>query len=253
MVKKIHLSTTLRSEWVEAQQGKYLDERHYTTLIAGESTNVYKPDGSPLLLFRPNALPVEVCLQAQPALRKAGRYNGAHRGYASNVTGYYDAPSCRKTHFTGFHSAAWLQCQPFISACNSVFQRNLRGRYSVQRKLAIRTARDWVIGKTAFTTMTVNLWNENSDARTPVHTESGDLQEGFGVISVISSGTYTGGYLIFPAYQVAVDMRTTDVLLCDVHEHHANAPIVGEPGWERIACVLYYRTEMQKCRKGESK
>ena len=69
--------------------------------------------------------------------------------------------------------------------------------------------------------------------------------EGSVLISAFSTGSYTGGYLVFPQYQVAVDMRTTDVLLCDVHEWHANAPIVGEPDWQRIATVLYYRTKIR--------
>ena len=251
MVKKIQLVTTLPSKWVEAQKEKHLDGRHYTTLIAGKSTDVYKPDGSPLLLFRAGVIPDAVCEAARPALRRAGQASGSHRGYQSNVIGNYDLPDCRKTYFSANHVDEWLRCQPFIRECNTVFQRHLRSRYSVQRKLTARTAPiGWNIGQTAFTTMTVNLWNDKYDAQTPVHVDKGDLQEGFGVISVLSSGNYTGGYLIFPAYQVAVDMRTTDVLLCDVHEYHANAPIDRKPpGWERIACVLYYRTMMQNEKK----
>jgi hypothetical protein len=241
MAKKIYLTAALPNEWVETQKEKYLDDRHYTTLVAGASTDVYKPDGSPLLLFRAGVLPKGVCEDAKRPLRRAGQSSGSHRGYQSNLIGNYDLPDCRKTYFTAHHVDEWLQCQPFINECDGVFRLQLRSRFSVQRMMALRTNPDWVIGNTAFTTMTVNLWNERYDAQTPVHVDNGDLQE----------GNYTGGYLIFPAYQVAVDMRTTDVLLCDVHEYHANAPIDGDPGWERIACVLYYRTKMQFCRKGE--
>lgn len=248
MVKKIQLTTALPSEWVEAQKGKYLDGRHYTRLVAGESTDAIKPDGSPLFKLRAGAIPRAVCEAARPSLRKAGLQTlGEHREYQSTTIGYYDLPDCRKTRFTASDPEAWSECLPFIRACNKVFFREMRGRYSVQRKVAIQTAPDWVIGKTAFTTMTVNLWDDTHDARTPVHTDRGDLAEGFGVLSILSSGDYSGGYLIFPAYQIAVDLRTTDVLLADVHEYHGNAPIVPAGAWERIACVLYYRTDMRRC------
>jgi hypothetical protein len=113
----------------------------------------------------------------------------------------------------------------------------------------LRTSPDWIIADTAFTTVTVNRWDARHDARTRVHRDDGDLPEGFGVISILNSGRYTGGELIFLKYRVAVDMREGDVLLCDVHEFHGNAPMKEtEPGWERIACILYYRENMRGCR-----
>jgi len=43
-------------------------------------------------------------------------------------------------------------------------------------------------------------------------------------------------------------MRTTDVLLVDVHEWHGNTEIIpGTDDWERISCVFYYREEMHEC------
>ena len=37
-----------------------------------------------------------------------------------------------------------------------------------------------------------------------------------------------GGCLVFPKYRIAVDIRSQDVLLCDVHEYHGNSPITGD-------------------------
>lgn len=239
--------------WVNAQEGSYLDHRHYDLPIVGQhSMDVLRPDGSPLLLFRKGALDPAVCKRARPALRKAGRSRSEHRDLHSGIIGYYrDAaePTCRVTAFTRDNLPEWGRVLPFVRAVNTTFRRELPQRYAVQRHAAYRTDREWTIDDTAFTTVTVNLWDATHDARTVVHRDDGDLPEGFGVISILRSGRYTGGQLIFPKYRVAVDMDTTDVLLCDVHEAHGNAPLIGEPGWERIATILYYRTSMRECGK----
>lgn len=247
-METIHLITALPDQWVVAQKGKYLDERHYDCIVR-KPTDVYTPDGGPLLLFRPGALRRSVCDAARPALRRAASGYNDHRHLYTSAIGYYDKPTCRETRFTGKDLDGWPLVLPFISECDGVFQRELPTRYNAQRQLAERTNPRWVIGATAFTTVTVNRWTERHNSRTRVHVDAGDLRDGFGVISVVSSGAYRGGYLIFPKHQVAVDVRTTDVLLCDVHEFHANAPIIGKPGWERLSTILYYRTAMQNCPK----
>lgn len=245
MIKTVHLTAALPADWVAEQYGKHVDGRHYSTLVAREPTDVFKPDGQPLLKFRPGAIPRAICNRALIGLRAMPATENDHRNYwVSNAMGYYP---CRQTTFTRDNLEGWSNCQSFIGACNEVFRRELPARYKNQRRVALRTDQRYVIGRTAFTTVTVNHWDAEHNARTTIHKDAGDLPEGFGVISVFRTGSYTGGYLVFPQYQVAVDMRTTDVLLCDVHEWHANTAIVGEPGWQRIACILYYRTQMQYC------
>lgn len=226
-----------------------LDADNYDTVISGESVDVYKPNGQPLLMFRHNVLPVDVCDLARPALHKVDREKNDHRYYmASWPIGYLN---CRKTKFTRENMDAWLHCLPFIRECNHVFRRALPSRYKVQRELALRTPDGLFTDDTAFTSGFVNTWDADHVARSPIHKDRGDLKEGFGVISVVGSGNYTGGFLIFPQYGVAVDVRTTDVLLCDVHEWHGNGPIEGQPGWERLAVILFYQTRMQYCQQGE--
>lgn len=81
----------------------------------------------------------------------------------------------------------------------------------------------WLIAGTAFTAVTVNR-----DFRTAVHKDRGDLRAGFGVLTALRAGTFSGCHLVFPAYRVAVDLRTRGVLLCNVHEWHGNSPLVAE-------------------------
>jgi len=161
----------------------------------------------------------------------------------SGAIGFLDRPICRTTVFTAREIDDWMRIKPFIRAVDKVFRDNAPERYAAQLKAVKQTPSEFVIRGTAFTTVTVNR-----NFRTAAHKDEGDLPEGFGVMSVLSAGNYSGGYLVFPKYRVAVDMRTRDVLLADVHEYHGNTPLVGvEGGFERISTVLYYRSNMRFC------
>jgi hypothetical protein len=271
VVKAIRLISTLPSEAAAALKATFLDGRHYGTLLGGADADVYKPDGSPLLLFRHRALPAWVCEQAYPDLWRAAR-STSNRGTAagakrparvkrdgtlsrttyaepveSGVIGYFDRnarfPYCRTTAYTARQVGGWARVQPFIRAVNAVFRTELSDRYEAQLAAVRQTPPDYVIRGTVFTTVTVNR-----NYVSAVHKDQGDLPEGFGVMSVLRAGEYEGGFLCFPSYRVAVDMRTRDVLLADVHEWHGNTPIVGAAGgYERVSCVFYFRTGMRHC------
>jgi Oxygenase domain of the 2OGFeDO superfamily len=273
-MRKVPIVTTLSDSRVKAMKGTLLDDRHFTELIRGEDVDVLKPDGTPLLLFRYNVLPAAVCRQALPALRRAakktdnraavagakrvrtlkadGTYSAVSRApeVESGVIGYYDRtgliPYCRTTAFTGQDVKGWFDVLPFIRACDAAFHLFLPARYEAQMQVVRQTPPEFVIRRTCFSTVTVNR-----NLATRVHRDKGDLPEGFGVMSVLRSGTYSGGYLVFPKYRVAVDMGTRDLLLADVHEWHGNTAIIGKAGkYERISTVLYYRSRMRHCDAG---
>jgi hypothetical protein len=168
-------------------------------------------------------------------------------GVESGIIGYFDRtarePYCRTTAFTWEEVHKWRAAQPFIEAVNGVFKQAMPARHAAQMRAVRATRPEWVIGATAFSTVTVNR-----NYRSAAHKDKGDLPEGFGVLSVLRAGEYEGGHLVFPQYRVAVDLHTRDVLMADVHEWHGNTPIVGEEGrYERISCVFYYRTNMRHC------
>ena len=165
----------------------------------------------------------------------------------SGIIGYYDRntrfPYCRTTAYNLHHPELFLQALPYIQAVDRVFAENVPERYEAQLNKVKQTPEDFVIHRTAFTTVTVN-----KNWRTAIHKDKGDLKEGFGVMSVLGAGKYKGCYLCFPKYRIAVDMRTQDVLMADVHEWHGNTPFVGVEGmYERISCVLYMRGKMTEC------
>ena len=169
----------------------------------------------------------------------------------SNIIGYFDkpdrnikenAPPCRETAFTSQQVNQWKASIPLIQAIDKQFKKLIPDRYAVQYKRANMTP--FVIDNTAFSTVTINYnW------RTGLHTDKGDLQEGFGNLVVLEEGKYDGGYTGFPQYGVCVDARNGDFLGMNVHEWHCNTeikPITKD--YTRLSLVCYLREKMIRCK-----
>ena len=110
-------------------------------------------------------------------------------------------------------------------------------------------------GHTPFTTITCNKsW------RTAAHVDDGDLKDGFGVMCCL--GDFEGCDLVFPRYKIAVRYREGDVLLANVATRSTATrhclTLTGRcRSWaeepERLACVFYYRENMDQCENSSKK
>ncbi len=166
----------------------------------------------------------------------------------SGIVGYFDRnprkPYCRLTAFNlADEGKRFDAAMPFILAVSAVFQQEMPERYAAQHAIIRETSPDFQIQGTVFTTITVN-----KNWQTAVHQDAGDYKPGFGVMSCLRAGVFEGCYLCWPAYRVAANMRTGDVLLADVHEWHGNTPLKQvSKQYERISCVFYYRKGMAEC------
>lgn len=278
-MREVHIEEedTLTDEETEALAGEKLDSSHYEFLIDGdEDTAVYKPDGSILAVYLPNYIDRDDAIEAYKALRPAAFTGSVNRGMATGknsrqkrvkedgsvssttqvkpemepntgIAGYYDRypriPYCRQTAYNVNNPEKFERAIPFFQRAAQGFKQHVPERFEKQMSVARETVQDWVISETPFTTVTVNLnW------QTACHTDSGDYEEGFGVMPVISAGDYDGAYFIQPKFKTAYDCRTGDLLMNDVHEWHGNGPFHSSEGYyERLSVVLYYREEMAEC------
>ena len=147
------------------------------------------------------------------------------------------------TKWTADNYPKFQSSLPFFEACSDVFRDVQPTRWEKQYREAEQTHPDFRIGTTPFTTITIN-----KNWQTAVHKDKGDYPEGFGVMTAMWAGKGDGLHLVFPQYKVAVRIRTTDLILADVHEWHGNSPATGVLGqYERLSFVLYLRTNMGKC------
>lgn len=275
---------------VDHLAGTKLDGSHYDHLVGGdEPCDVYKPDGTPLVKYRPGWFGAALCRAVAPVCRKAAvKTNnrgmaagdltqvelGTHRpieahskthfktikrdGTISNTTrggevesgivGFFDRsarfPFCRQTSFLIAQASSWKQFLPYIVRADEGFREFMPERWAAQREFANRTAPDWVIPESTFTTVTVNR-----NFQTATHKDAGDLHAGFGVMSCLRNELYEGAFLVFPEFRVAVNFAHGCLCLADVHEWHSNTSFTRmRTGYERITMVFYYRENMIHCK-----
>jgi hypothetical protein len=134
---------------------------------------------------------------------------------------------------------------------NKGFKELLPWRWGNQKAAADKIDPNFLVPETVFTTITVN-----KTFRTAAHRDAGDLDAGLSNLLVLGTGEYTGGYLIFPEYRIAVNVRPGDLLLVNNHEIiHGNTPIVlnnpDDETNERISVVCYFRENMLELKSYE--
>src|ERR1019366_6689188 len=247
----------------DAWREKALDSNHYTECVRDEATAL-KDVGGVLFKALRRRTSFDKCKRACPVLATAHQ-DAAFRilasGHAkpgengiSDVMGFMDGTErygliqCRETAWSIEHFLEQEKdVMPLVCAVDGVFYEEMPGRHAVQLAQVMKIHPAWRLKSrartTAFTTVTIN-----KNMQTSAHFDEGDLKEGFGVITVMKEGKFTGGELIFPRWNISVDVNTTDVLLCDVHELHGNAPLVGQKDtFLRLSCVYYFRTGILNC------
>lgn len=273
---EVRIRNKIPKDYMDQMTGKMLREEDISILLT-HAAKVLKPDGSPLCIYIPGAISKELRDVALPVLQRLKNSYTTNRGLASGtervkgasktsyarsvdsaIVGAFDRSPrfnyCRLTAWTGKETEQWTELFPFLQEISRYLQENVPDRFAAQAREAQRTAPEWVIPGTPFTTVTVN----NTYA-TGVHTDKGDFNEGFSTIVAFRTGEFKGGTLCFPEYRVGVNLQDSDLILMDAHEWHGNiefdpkperdldGKMIGDPGFERISVVTYFRTKMTDC------
>lgn len=241
MSSNLPLHWAMSESQVDELIGKKLDGRfQIDRVIQGQAVNVYKRNGQLLLALRPGAIPWAACETALDALRRAARPTnnrplaaGGVEDFRSGTIGYLKG---ELTNFCRRDPKGWGAIQPLLRAMNRGM-REFPAQYQVLDEAAKRCP-DRVIPYTVFSTATVNR-----NARFTVHRDDGNLPGAYGAMTVIRSGQYQGGLLVFPRYRVAVDLHNRDLLIADNQEAHGNTALEGiDPDTERISVVAYFHS-----------
>ena len=90
------------------------------------------------------------------------------------------------------------------------------------------------------TTLSMNRYSDlglGSHEGMSVHVDSGDTEAGMTTMCHFRDGEYTGAYLTFPRYGVAIDAPDNSVIIADSLELHGVTPIKGKG--TRYSCVAY--------------
>ena len=255
-------------EEMNQMKNKFLERKMIDTIIDNDAT-VYTKEGKLLFLFRKKKLTggqefyenIADFMKKHPTTNR-GSASGATKFNVkdnpkvySTITGYFDRWSpkqkflfkklgiktpieVRETMFLSDHPDKFKKMIPFVQKIDALYKKLVPDQYKKQYAKAKETY--FKIGNTSFTTMTTNI-----NFQTTIHKDTGDDEEGFGNLAVIERGKYTGGETCFPQYGIGVNVREGDILFMDVHEWHANLPIIKEnANVERLSVVCYLRRKV---------
>ena len=270
-MKTYKLKKQLTDQQTEKLKGKYLNDKNYDLLIT-EDTDAYDVNGKLLFRFRKNSMPLETLMVGVNSFKDSIEVTES-RGYASgsshkrirkdgsvsNITvgnkvesgsvGFMDSGAmvkyCRKTAFAKNYFDKYKSGIPFVKFVDENYKELCPTHYQKQKAISNGTNKNYIIGDTSFTTVTVN-----KNFRTAVHQDAGDYPDGFGNLIAYREGNWTGGYFCLPQYKVAIDLQNTDMLFVDVHQWHGNTDFINtNEDFLRISFVLYYREYMYKCKQ----
>jgi len=196
----------------------------------------------------------------------------------SSVLGYFEQTPfmglpCRLTSYTQKYFSQFRQGIPFLEEIDKCFKKLVPENHKLQYDQAKKQP-NFQIADTAFSSITLNR-----NFRTALHKDAGDFKDGFGNLTVLEYGQYSGGCTMFPRFQVGFNVRTGDFLAMDVHEWHCNTELeetsqqkeinkkipklfsndvtTGTMGQDRpftrISFVCYLREKMVDCKYAPTK
>jgi hypothetical protein len=247
-------------------------------LIINDNADVYSKEGTLLLKFRKGKLPQNHIDEFYDNVINFASITTNNRGSATgskkknvydnpkimtNIIGYFDTFSpkqkmimtrnnikligARETRFIMDYPDKYKKLLPLVKDIDSLYKKNVPDNYLKQKKKANQI--HFKIPNTSFTTITTNV-----NFQTTIHKDVGDDIDGFGNLSVIEKGKYTGGETCLPQYGIGVNVRTGDILFMDVHEWHGNLPIhLVDKDAVRLSIVCYLRYKVWLNTKNKSK
>jgi len=279
-MKVLKVKPIMTEEKANTFLGELLGEKDYNILIDYDCDVYCEETGQLLAKFRKNLIDINLIKMSYLSFQEAAtptsnrgisagkRDSGATGEFRektdgtisktriaqtvnSGIIGYYDrtmrSPYCRTTAYTGRKIEEWALCLPIIKRVSELYKELIPDKWNIQKEWCEKTSKDFVIGDTVFTTVTVN-----KNWQTAVHTDKGDLRDCFGNLIVMRKGKYIGGYFVLVKWGVAFNLQNTDVLFTDVHQNHGNTPIKKlTTDAERISLVMYYRENMIQCGSAE--
>ena len=204
----------------------------------------WKPEAHPVELVDKNGIKTET--QSSSSFFKYADGRLSKRARSNNVMssaiGGFDKNAgnpCRLTHYTKNNLQKYVSVFPLCEKISELYFSYFPNKWYSQFNKYEQCPKEFVIPNTNFSTITLNC-----DFRTATHVDKGDAKEGLTCFTILKNGEFTGGELIFPEYNIAVNVCQGDLLIFDPHQIHCNNPLQGSG---RVSFVFYLRNKMNLC------
>lgn len=149
---------------------------------------------------------------------------------------------CRKSIWSLENPKKYNKCVAYAEFVDDIYKEYCLEEWTTQRKIIDKISPDFKIGKSSYTTITIN-----QNFKTAGHRDDGNLKIGLAAMSYIAKGVVTGGGFVLPNYGVAFKLKTGDLIIIDNNEIHGNLPFKILKGSKRITNVFYCRENIKFC------
>jgi hypothetical protein len=252
-MKELFLKTQVKKDWL----GIDATDDHYSILLR-ESTKVFKPDGSVLCVVVKNAFEkqfIEKTIFAFDAINRSipvspiGTLEWT-REYPLSSVGFIEEyrfndkvlPK-RASQWNEKEPEKWKMAQGLALVVWEKYKEFEPNRSAFQLGVAESADQNFVIKGTGFTTITIG-----KNFPREYHTDLGCLVGGSTVFPVIQKGNWRGANLVFPDFEIAIELSGGDLMIFDSTEFHGNTPIkLLDKNAERWVNSYYFR-ELFKCK-----
>lgn len=264
-MKFLTVSAAFTDAEMQEREGKYGDLTNKTKVLKGkENMRVLRPDGSLVCGIYKNIVP-KAALDGLYENLKSAQLTSTLRGPAAGPLAPQDVPrggvklsayrykgrddtyprskpvksgcvgysSSGLSYWTKHHMKEYRAAVRHLGTLSQIYNRIQPKEYARQLQIAKRTKH---MPGTVFSTLAVN-----QGFRTGIHKDKGDYDGAHGLMVVLGSDRFEGGELMFPKYDVAVDLRVGDVIVFDSLEWHCNAKFRKNKD-ERFSVVCYIHT-----------
>ena len=149
------------------------------------------------------------------------------------------------TGFSKSFPGKWQEALPFFDEVGRMLQRYAPEAASRMAEWCdLHEVRPhFTIGATVLSTVAINV---NYDSC--FHYDRADYTEGCSTLTAVGvGGGYSGGYIVFPEYALAVDVREGDLLLNQSHKDlHGNTSVEPkDAGGKRVSFVTYLKKTLK--------
>lgn len=150
-----------------------------------------------------------------------------------------DGEKGRLTAYSKKYPKEWQNFVPLVTLIDKLFANIYPDRYFQQKQQL--SSCEYLINSTVFTTVTINY-----NFRTACHKDKGNVKDSISAFLVCenSDSNWSGGYLGFPQFGIAVNVREQDFVLMNPHLYHCNTQFIAESSFTRLSFVFYARQRL---------
>lgn len=147
----------------------------------------------------------------------------------------------RRTKYTRLKEKNFKEIIKIAELVEHIYKQSFPDFFSNHQKESSKIIPELKIGKTVFTTCTLN-----KNLRTSAHRDKGDLENVLSCLLCLGRN-FTGCYLGFPDYKVCVKLQPGDLILMNSKEVHCNTELnLKTQQSARYSLVFYTRHNMEQ-------